>query len=77
MERKLELGMEGHRSFDLIRWGIFVDEVSKVLAYEKTLPWGSKTYGNASLGPEDVLYPIPQRQIDLSLGKIKQNPEHQ
>lgn len=77
MERKLELGLEGHRSFDLIRWGTFVSELSQVLAYEKTMPWGSKVYGNAQLGPEDVVYPIPQRQIDLSLGKIKQNVEHQ
>ena len=73
MERKLELGMEGHRFFDLNRWGITVQELNRVLAYEKTMPWGSSLYGNATVGPEDVTYPIPQRQIDLSNGKLVQN----
>jgi starch-binding outer membrane protein, SusD/RagB family len=73
MERKLELGMEGHRWFDLNRWGITQTELSRVLAYEKTVPWGTNMYGTASVGPEDVTFPIPQRQIDLSNGKLKQN----
>ena len=29
MERKLELGMEGHRYFDLNRWGITVDRTKQ------------------------------------------------
>lgn len=73
MERKLELGMEGHRYFDLNRWGITVSELNRVLAYEKTLPWGGNMYGSATVGPEDVTFPIPQRQLDLSLGKLVQN----
>jgi len=72
MERKLELGQEGHRWFDLNRWGITLAELTKVLAYEKALPWGSKLYLGAELGPEDVSFPIPQRQIDLSEGNIVQ-----
>jgi hypothetical protein len=73
MERKLELGMEGHRWFDLNRWGITVAELTRVLTYEKTMPWGNSMYGTASVGAEDVTFPIPQRQIDLSLGKLVQN----
>ena len=73
MERKLELGMEGHRWFDLNRWGITQAELSRVLAYEKTMPWGNSMYGTNTVGPEDVTFPIPQRQIDLSNGKIQQN----
>ncbi len=72
MERKLELGMEGHRFFDLNRWGITVEELNRALAYEKTTPWGYK-YGSSIVGPEDVTYPIPQRQIDQSGGKLVQN----
>ena len=73
MERKLELGMEGHRWFDLNRWGITVTELNRALAYEKKMPWGRSLYGNATVGPEDVTYPIPQIQIDLSNGKLVQN----
>ncbi len=73
MERKLELGMEGHRWFDLNRWGITVAELNRVLAYEKTMPWGGNMYGSAIVGAEDVTFPVPQRQIDLSLGKLVQN----
>jgi len=73
MERKLELGMEGHRYFDLNRWGITVEELNRILDYEKTMPWGNRMYHMAIVGPEDINYPIPQRQIDLSNGRLKQN----
>jgi starch-binding outer membrane protein, SusD/RagB family len=73
MERKLELGMEGHRYFDLNRWGNTVPELNRILAYEKTMPWGNALYGAATVGPEDVTYPVPQRQIDLSNGRLVQN----
>jgi hypothetical protein len=76
MERKLELGMEGHRWFDLNRWGNTVTELSRILAYEKTQEWGNNMYGTAAVGPEDTTYPIPQRQIDISSGNIVQTPGH-
>lgn len=70
-ERKLELGMEGHRYFDLQRWGNVVPELTRVLTYEKTRR--ASLYGAASIGAEDVNYPIPQNQIDITQGKLKQN----
>jgi starch-binding outer membrane protein, SusD/RagB family len=73
MERKLELGMEGHRFFDLNRWDITVTELNRILDYEKTMPWGRSHYGNVTVGPEDVWYPIPQHEIDLSMGRLVQN----
>ncbi len=50
MERKLELGQEGHRYFDLNRWGNTVTELNRVLTYEKTMQWGASLYGSASVG---------------------------
>ena len=73
MERKLELGQEGHRWFDLNRWGITVTELNRALNYEKTMPWGTNLYGSAVVAAEDTSFPIPQRQIDLSEGNLVQN----
>jgi hypothetical protein len=73
MERKLELGMEGHRWFDLNRWQVTEKELNRALAYEKTMPWGGSMYGNAIVGPEDKTYPIPQKEIDMSNKRIVQN----
>jgi len=72
-ERKLELGQEGHRYFDLQRWGEVVTELNRILAYEQTMEWGENLYGGCTVGPEDVNFPIPQRQIDLSNNKLVQN----
>jgi starch-binding outer membrane protein, SusD/RagB family len=73
MERKLELGQEGHRYFDLNRWGITLAELNRALTYEKSMPWGVSAYGSAFAGPEDITYPIPLVQIKLSQGKLLQN----
>lgn len=72
-ERKLELGQEGHRFYDLQRWGIVVSELTRIMAYESTMEWGSSLYTSQVIGSEDVNFPVPQRQIDLSNGLLVQN----
>ncbi|KPK80981.1 MAG: hypothetical protein AMS27_15930 [Bacteroides sp. SM23_62_1] len=73
LERKLEMGQEGHRYYDLQRWGDVPMELNRILEYEKTMEWGTILYGDATVGSEDVNFPIPQRQIDESNGKLLQN----
>ena len=74
MERKLELSGEGHRFYDLVRWGIAKSDIDAYLAYEiKFLPI---TFADSKFDAGiDELLPIPQDQIDL-LGSdiLKQNP---
>ena len=72
MERKLELGMEGHKYFDLNRWGITFEELNRVLDYESTTPWGFRFF-RAKVEQEDISYPVPQRIIDMSQGMVVLN----
>jgi len=72
-ERKLELGQEGHRYYDLQRWNNVESELNRILEFEKTMPWGNAHYGPAFVGPEDVNYPIPESQIEAHRGRLLQN----
>ena len=72
-ERRLELGMEGHRLFDLRRWGNGMQVMNAYFTNEtRTITnFGGKT--NAYEAKHDLL-PIPLDAIDLSGGILTQNP---
>jgi len=73
-ERRLELGMEGHRFFDLVRWGEAKTTLNAYLAYESTI---LTQLAGATFGDEDNVFPIPQRQIDLmGADVLTQNTGH-
>jgi starch-binding outer membrane protein, SusD/RagB family len=59
-ERRSELAMEQHRWFDLVRWG----------RAETAMKAASKTFVNG----KHELFPLPQTEIDLTDGKLIQNP---
>lgn len=73
MERMLELGMEGHRFFDLVRWNTVQEELDFYFALDGSILTGA--LGGARFTDPYKLVPIPQDQIDLVGSDILiQNP---
>lgn len=68
-ERRVELAMEGHRWFDLTRWGIAKETMDTYMAGETKE--AKELYGTFQKGKHE-LFPIPSKEIDLS--GIEQNP---
>ncbi len=73
-ERKLELSGEGHRFFDLVRWGIAAEVLNDYLDYESQF-LVTKFGGASFTAGKNEVYPIPQVQIDIQGSDIlTQNP---
>ncbi|MCF0057404.1 RagB/SusD family nutrient uptake outer membrane protein [Dyadobacter sp. CY356] len=73
-ERKLELSGEGHRFFDLVRWGTAATELNAYLNYESQKLSGALGGSKFTANKNEYL-PLPQDQVDL-IGKdiLIQNP---
>jgi len=75
MERRLELSDEGHRFYDLVRWGVADSELNRYLTFEGTQASSSPFKGVKFTKGKSELLPIPQREIDvLGSATLKQNP---
>jgi hypothetical protein len=74
MERLLELATEGHRFFDLVRWGIASKTLNAYLKHESKF-LVTKFGGSKYTAGKDEYLPIPQAQIDIQgAAVLKQNP---
>ena len=72
-ERKIELSGEGHRFFDLVRWGVAAEEINAFFEYERQFLPAAYAGANFTAGQNEYL-PIPQVQLDLQPGVLSQNP---
>lgn len=72
-ERWLEFPLEGHRWFDLVRNGVFVERMKEHAAYEAAHAESNKTELAANIRDYMVLMPIPQYELDLNK-ELTQNP---
>jgi hypothetical protein len=71
-ERRLEFATEGHRFFDLVRWGIAAQVLNQYIAVEKIRrPFLATALFTAG---RDEYLPIPQSEITFTNGLYKQNP---
>ena len=70
-ERRLELALEGHRFFDLVRWGVAKQTLESYFSFEG----GYFNYlKGITIETRDDYFPLPQDQIDRSNGTLKQSP---
>lgn len=71
-ERRLELAMEGHRFFDLVRWGIAEQTLNEYFDVERTRrEYLSNAHFTAG---RDEYLAIPEQQISFSRDLYQQNP---
>ena len=61
-ERRVELGMEFDRFYDLVRWGIAKEVLHAA--------------GKTNYQDKNALLPLPQTEIDKSKGVLVQNPDY-
>ena len=71
-ENRLEFACEGHRFFDLQRWGLLEKTMNEYFAIERTrFDWFNDARFTAG---RDEYFPISQPQMNYSKGNYTQNP---
>ncbi len=70
MERRIELAMEGHRKFDMVRWSLaglmdMAGILNAYVSYETQFISASSMLGANFSSSQDEFLPIPQNEIDL------------
>ncbi|MCW3787681.1 RagB/SusD family nutrient uptake outer membrane protein [Plebeiibacterium sediminum] len=68
MERRLELAMEGHRWFDLVRWGVTENVLNTYFSQEDERDYLS----GASFSADETYLPIPLEEVDKAGDLYKQ-----
>ena len=72
-ERRLELALEGHRYYDLVRWGTAKAVLESYMTFEKKYVAASQSTTVFTYTDWDKGMPIPQEQMDRSQGILTQN----
>jgi hypothetical protein len=79
-ERRLELALEGHRFFDLVRWGIAESTLNTYVAQEKLRRPLQLDEAAPFVTGKNEYFPIPLQQIDASKIQeeftLTQNPNY-
>lgn len=70
-ERRVELGLEGLRFYDLMRWGIYVPTMQAFGKGE-----GRRTQAGINVTEKTWPYPIPQTEIDIVGGSLVQHDNY-
>ncbi len=75
-ERRCELGMEGHRWFDLVRWeGVDGNGLKAHMdAYALTETDEARSYMQTFVAGKHEIFPIPNEEIQLNPTHMEQNP---
>ncbi|AWW29698.1 RagB/SusD family nutrient uptake outer membrane protein [Echinicola strongylocentroti] len=75
LERRLELAMEGHRFFDLVRWGVAAETMNGYFETEKEV--SSHLVNGRFVEGKHEYFPIPQIYLDIMPEEeVEQNPNY-